>query len=525
MSAETSASSLPAERELRRNSIGLPGVLFQSITTMAPASAVAFSLSPALANTGITLPLAALIALIVCSLIALTIGSFAKHLPSAGGYFTYVSNGLGVHLGWITGWLFNLAYLLIVPFQLLVLGPTAESFVNQYFHISLGWYTWVVIFAAVVFVLTYLGVKVSADAGVILGAIELAVFTLLSLWLIVTGGSNNTLEVFNPANSAVSGLGGFQGIFMGIIFVLVAFAGFESSAPLAEEAQNPRRTVPRAILLAAICVGLFYVFCSYAAVVGWGPANIGTYGDAAHSDPWGMMAQRVWGPFQIIVILTILNSALGNANAGVNAATRVLYAMGRIGTLPRIFSHVNRFHVPDTAIFLSMIVALVGSLVPGFLYDPTTAFALLGTILVLPIILVYLLTCISAPVFYLRKHRGEFNILRHIIVPLIPFIFLLFVLYYQFSPLPAEPLIYAGPIVLGWLVVGVIIVLWLHFKAPAQLQQSDKVYIEGEEGELEVEEAAPVATAKAATTTPSRRPSSSGRNTRNSGKKSKKRRR
>ncbi|GHO48251.1 APC family permease [Ktedonospora formicarum] len=431
MSAETSAS-VPVEGELRRNSIGLPGVLFQSITTMAPASAVAFSLSPALANTGITLPLASLLALVVCVFIALTIGSLAKHLPSAGSFFTYVSNALGVQLGWLTGWLFNLAYLLIVPFQLLVLGPTAESFVSQYFHVSLGWYTWVVIFAVVIFALTYFGVKISADAGVILGAIEIAVFVVLSIWLIATGGSNNTLEVFNPANSAVSGLGGFQGVFMGIVFVLLAFAGFESSASLAEEAQNPRRTVPRAILLAAIFVGLFYVLCSYAAVVGWGPAKIGTYGTDA--DPWGTMAQRVWGPFQIIVILTILNSALANANAGVNAATRVLYAMGRVGTLPRIFSHVNKQQVPDIAIFLSIAVALVCSLVPAFAYDPTTAFALLGTILILPIILVYLLTCVSVPVFYLRKHRAEFNVLRHVIVPVIPFIFLLFVLYYQFFP-------------------------------------------------------------------------------------------
>src|SRR5690348_5769826 len=126
MSTETSVEA-EGQENLRPNTIGLPGVLFQSITTMAPASAVAASLSPALAATGITLPLAAIVALIVCSLIALSIGSLAKYLPSAGGYFTYVSRSLGVQSGWVTGWLFNLAYLLIVPFQLLVLGPTMED--------------------------------------------------------------------------------------------------------------------------------------------------------------------------------------------------------------------------------------------------------------------------------------------------------------------------------------------------------------------------------------------------------------
>src|SRR5438045_4989894 len=58
-------------------------------------------------------------------------------------------------------------------------------------------------------------------------------------------------------------------ILHGMIFIFLAFVGFESSAPLAEEALHPRRTVPRAILLAAVSIGIFYVFCSYAGVVGW----------------------------------------------------------------------------------------------------------------------------------------------------------------------------------------------------------------------------------------------------------------
>src|SRR5579885_1945035 len=116
---------------LQANAIGLPGVLFQSITTMAPASAVAFSLGAAIPFAGGALPLAVLIALVICPFIALCIGAMAKYLPSAGGYYTYVSHSLGTHAGWLTGWLFSLAYLLIVPFQLLVLGPTADDFVKS----------------------------------------------------------------------------------------------------------------------------------------------------------------------------------------------------------------------------------------------------------------------------------------------------------------------------------------------------------------------------------------------------------
>src|SRR5260221_3437726 len=300
MAPGSESSSPPEQATLRRNAIGSSGVLFQSVTTMAPASAVSFSLGAAIPYAGGALPLAVLIALIVCSLIALNIGARARYLPSAGGLFTYVGRSLGTQAGWMTGWLFSLAYLLIVTFQLIVLGPVAEGFVNQYFHLSFGpngWAVWAMIFAVIIFCLTYFGIKISADVGVVLGALEIAVFVLLSIWLIVSAGSGNTAATFNPASSLESGpvLGNWQGILHGMIFAFLAFAGFESSAPLAEEAHNPRRTVPRAILLAAVSIGIFYVFCSYAGVVGWGINRIGSY--SPHCNPQGARTKKVWGEF------------------------------------------------------------------------------------------------------------------------------------------------------------------------------------------------------------------------------------
>src|SRR5215831_16614746 len=134
MATESDSSSSTEQATLRPNAIGLPGVLFQSITTMAPASAVAFSLGAAIPYAGAALPLAVFIALIVCTLIAINIGALARYLPSAGGFYTYLSHGFNSQVGWLAGWLFSLAYLLVVPLQLLVLGPVTDGFVNQYFH-------------------------------------------------------------------------------------------------------------------------------------------------------------------------------------------------------------------------------------------------------------------------------------------------------------------------------------------------------------------------------------------------------
>ncbi len=482
--ATESQTSSSEQATLRRNAIGLPGVLFQSITTMAPASAVAFSLGAAIPFAGGALPLAVLIALVVCALIALNIGAMARYLPSAGGLFTYVGHGLGVQAGWMTGWLFSLAYLLVVPLQLLVLGPVADGFVNQYFHLSFGpngWAVWAMIFAVIVFGLTYFGIKISADVGVVLGAIEIGVFILLSAWLIVTAGSGNTAATFNPASSLESGnvLGSWQGILHGMIFTFLAFIGFESSAPLAEEALHPRRTVPRAIVLAAVSIGVFYVFCSYAGVVGWGFGKISTY--SSDPNPWGTMANRVWGEFAFIAIFAILNSALANTNAGVNAATRVLYAMGRSKTLPRPLAHINhRFRTPDIGIIFTMILGVILTLWLGVVYGSTIAFALIGTVITIPILVVYMAACLAVPFFFLREHRDRFNVVLHIILPAIPIIVLIFPILAQFIPAPPPPLNLAGPIVAAWFVIGLIVVAVLSLRSPENLASSAKIYVEDE---------------------------------------------
>src|SRR2546423_13303685 len=113
MATESESSSSSERVTLRRNAIGLPGVLFQSITTMAPAGAVAFSLGAAILYTGGALPLAVIFGLIVCTLIALSIGTLARYLPSAGGRFTYLSPFLWFWAGWGARWLFSFFFFFI----------------------------------------------------------------------------------------------------------------------------------------------------------------------------------------------------------------------------------------------------------------------------------------------------------------------------------------------------------------------------------------------------------------------------
>ena len=482
MSIEEVSPSAESEQltTLRSNAIGLPGVLFQSVTTMAPAGAVAFSLGAAIPFTGGALPLAVVFALIVCVLVALNIGSMARKLPSAGGYFTYVNHGLGPQIGWLTGWLFTFTYVLFIPLTLLVLGSVTDSFLSSTFNLSLwsiGWIVYALIFAAIMFALTFFGIKISADVGVVLGVIEISIFALLSIFLIVHAGTaGNTAAVFNPASSLQSGLGGWQGVLFGALFAFLAFSGFESSATLGEESHNPRRIVPLAILLATFCIGVFYVFCSYAGVVGWGFHTINTFPN--DPDPWGTMASRVWGPFAFLAILAILKSARGNGNAAVNAGARMLFSMGRIKAFPEVLGQTNRFRVPGLAIMVALVVGIIVMLWTGLVYGPTLAFAFVGATLTVPIILVYMATCLAVPFFYLREHRNEFNVWRHVILPAIPFVLLGVVIYFQFVPLPAAPFNMVGPIDAAWLVLGIIIVVFLSMRAPQVLYEGTRLFAE-----------------------------------------------
>jgi amino acid transporter len=448
----------PPGSGLHRNAIGLAEVLFQSVAAMAPASAVAFSLGAAIPFAGTALPLATLIALAICTLIALNIAALAKYLPSAGGYFTYVSHGLGDEAGWLTGWLFSLAYVLIVPLVLLVLGPLADDFASQRFHLAWGWIVWALLIACAPLALTFFGVKLSSDSSVILGAIEIVIFLVLSVWLIAVGDRLSVRATFTSSGSLEPGLAGWQGILHGMIFVFLAFAGFESSAPMAEEARDPRRTVPRAIIFATLLIGLFYALCSYAAVAGWGADRIASF--TSDPNPWGAMAKRVWGEKSIIIVFAILNSGLGNAVAGINAASRAMFAMSRAGMLPRPLAHIHsRYRTPDAAIFTTVFVGMLLTVWLGMRYGPSTAFALVGTMVTILILVVYLATCISVPFFYYREHRTEFSVGRHVFLALLPAGALIFPIWVQFVPAPAPPLNLAGPACGVLLLLGLAIML------------------------------------------------------------------
>jgi amino acid transporter len=318
-----------------------------------------------------------------------------------------------------------------------------------------------------------------------LGLFEIAVFVLVSLVLIAAAGGRNTGAVF----TAPAGLGK---VFPGMIYAILAFVGFEASAPLGEEARDPRRTIPAAVVLSCLLIGVFYVFTTYAASVYFGPSRMA---DPAHGfvtfnggDPWTGMAFQVWAPLGVLVIIAVANSAIANSNAGANAATRVGYALARIGLLPRALATIHpEYRTPSVAVHVQAVVGAVLAVGLGLLLGgPLNAFALLGTIATIVVICIYVLTNVSNVVFHLRERRGEFNVLLNLVVPVLGVLIflpaLLAALGIDFAGLGIATLTApsnAAPVVVAvWLVLGVAALVSFRLRAPERVQETAALFVE-----------------------------------------------
>src|SRR3954452_6345927 len=215
---------------LREHSIGLPQVLFQSITHMAPAAAVAYSIYISVPDAQQALPLSVGLALIACICAATAIGQLARLFPSAGGMYTYAARSLGPGAGFFVAWLFILFEPLVAPFLYLEFGWAMSDVMENSvgFHYSGQWWIWVVLMTVIVFLLTYRDIRLSTTAGVILGAFEIVIFGGLAIWMLTSNFADVTLHPFTPSHAK----GEWSGVFKGMVFAILAFIGFEAAAPL-----------------------------------------------------------------------------------------------------------------------------------------------------------------------------------------------------------------------------------------------------------------------------------------------------
>ena len=153
---------------LRPNAIGFMGVLIQSVALIGPGVAIAFGLGPGITYAGGSFPLSIALAMVAALLLAVSIGQLAIQLPSAGGFYTYISRGLGRSLGFLAGWISIPAYLLFLPLNLLAFGYALQQASNGSMPLWMG----AIALAVITGLLTFFGVRLSIRTLVVLGAID-----------------------------------------------------------------------------------------------------------------------------------------------------------------------------------------------------------------------------------------------------------------------------------------------------------------------------------------------------------------
>ena len=330
----------------------------QAITHISPAIAAFFYTQFVVSLAGITAPLAYTVGFLLVLMLGNSLVQLSKHLPSAGGYYTYVSRAIHPRAGFITSWM----YILYSP---LCGGPIYGFFgfitagaLKSYYDIDVPWLWWVCILVGAPFVafLQHQGIKISTRTMLVLGGFELSIVFLLALSGFLNPGDGGvSLQVFNPANIAA-----ISGFTLAIVFSVQGLTGWEAAAPLAEETQNPRRNVPISVIASITLIGIFLVFVFWGVITYFGINTIDNLISSSQL-PALAMAQDLWGAGWLILLFAFLNSVIAVCLATANVGTRMWYAMARSGSFPKVLAKVEPVRkTPTNAILLQMTLSLVG---------------------------------------------------------------------------------------------------------------------------------------------------------------------
>jgi amino acid transporter len=448
-----------ANTELRAGALGLTEVLVQGLAHMAPAAGIILTIQVITGFAGVVSPLAYLFAFIIILGVGVGLTQLAKHLPSAGGYYTFISRTIHPRAGFMTSWAYFLYDPLGGTINLVFMGFILETTLKSEANFTFPWWLFFILAGAFVSVVAYLGIRFSGRTLIVLAAAELSIMLTLAIFgLFQPGEGGLNLDSFVPSNATST-----NGLFLGVIFSIFAFTGFESVVPLAEESRSPRSTIPKAIMSSIFIMGALYVFVSWALLIGWGtsdvPALIGS-----EENPVFAVAKNVWGAGWWIVVAALVNSVLAVAISCNNAATRVFYAMGRSGSLPRALGRVgDRFKTPVNAVTLQLTIMWVVGLGLGLLIGPEEEFILLGLALTLAMVLVYAAGNLGVFLLYRGQHRPDFNAALHLLIPLITSIALFYVGYKSLQEL-TSPASYAPWVVAGWLLLGIALLCVMRYR-------------------------------------------------------------
>jgi amino acid transporter len=454
--------------ELRRDSLGLTELVFHAVTHIAPATSVVFIFPVIALKAGAAMPLSLVLSTIVCLAIGSTVYEFSRYVPSSGGYYSFATRGLGSRIGFMATWSYLIYEIIGAAACIGFLGYLVSDMLRAEFHFNIPWWFFTAAVTALVWALTHRGVQISARVTAILGGLEVLIILAMGItFLFRPGHGSSYLAPLIPASAPNH----FEGVLAGMVFSILALAGFESPAPLAQEARLPEKSIGQAIMFSLVLIGVFYIFISYTSAVGWGTGDMAAF--ASNANPYYVLGHALWGAGWWFVVLAIINSAIGTGIACTNAASRVIYTMGQAGTLPSRFGRIHPTHrTPAVAIAAAQIAGLASILLVGWLLRPDYIFSFLGTIATFAVVLLYVMANLALTPYMRREQQAHFSVWRHVVVPWLATLILMPVLFVTVYPFPPWPYSLTPFLFVLSLVAGFAYMQWREWRNPGTLHRS-----------------------------------------------------
>jgi amino acid transporter len=398
------SSTTPVETvgHLKR-ALGVPALVLFGMVYMVPLT-VFTTYGIVTQLTGGRLSVAYLVTLAAMVFTARSYARMSAAFPVAGSTYAYTQRTFGAPIGFLAGWSLLLDYLFLPMLNYLVIGIYMEAAIP-----SVPAWVWILVSIALVTVLNVIGIVSVARANFLLLALQIVfilVFVVMAFMTITKAGNVNLMAPFTGDGS----VGGASPIFAGAAILCLSFLGFDAVSTMSEEAKDPTRSVPKAIMIATVVCGLIFFGLSYVSQLVF-PSNQFADVDSGSLDVMTSAGGQFLNTFFTAAYIA---GCIGSALTSQASVARILYAMGRDGIMPRkVFGHVSlRFATPTFAILVVSVISLVALWIDlGFLASIVSFGALIA---------------FSAVNLTVIKHyfvdEGEKNVLNNLLLPAIGFI-------------------------------------------------------------------------------------------------------
>ncbi len=416
---------------LKRGSLGPVGVSFFVLAAAAPMAAFVGAGPVIFSLIGPGVPLVYLVIAAVVAIFAVGYLKMSQHVNSAAGFVAYIERGIGSRVAGATGGIVIVTYLALQLGLWAQFGVFANQLIGTYFGLDIPVWAWMLAFTALTTALAMRGIDMNLRVlGVIL-SLEVLIVLALVVGIFAHGVETLSPESFSPAVFTQPGLG------IAILFVATCFTTFEATTVFAEEAKNPRRTIPLALYFVIGFIAIFYGLATWAVSMAVGPEEVQQVASDNLSGIMFGLAHQYVGPWldlamQIMVVTSFVAMLLGMSNM----FARYAFAMARARILPAGLAQVTRKQAPARAALVNGVVVAALTVICFMLgADPLINIyawsVALGTI---GFILIMALASIAVLVFFARRRRNHHdNAVSTIVAPTVALVLVTLMLVFSIA--------------------------------------------------------------------------------------------